>query len=235
MRQLSAVETAHLKSFTELRDCNSIEVEFDKEGLWGEQMQDIAHVFDSLPGWDGVILDPRLEQGMVGISELSSCWHTVDTPHRLNGEFCIKEFFDGLLDPPPDLGWDGSSPEEVQFFSELRVIDDTPRAANGLLAAVRIQPHVNPLEIWYYDKDLDRTPGFDTDYLRMDVDYCEYLDALLLTKGTFGWQYLFTEASLRDDRFRNIVADLTYMLELFPQLFPDYDYTTLARRLEERL
>ena len=36
----------------------------------------------------------------------------------------------------------------------------------------------------------------------MDVDYCEYLDALLLTKGTFGWQYLFTEASLRDDRFQ---------------------------------
>ena len=40
-----------LEVLHELRDCNSIEVEFDKEGLWGEQMQDIAHVFDSLPGW----------------------------------------------------------------------------------------------------------------------------------------------------------------------------------------
>ncbi|TDC88607.1 hypothetical protein E1161_23530 [Saccharopolyspora aridisoli] len=235
MRDLTDTEQAHLESFNEIRECEYVVVDFEHEGVWGEEFGDLASVFEDLPDWEGTILDPSLAQGVVGISELSSCWHTVDTRRHLSGEFSITEFYECLLRRPPDLGWDGSPPDEIRFFSELRVIDDTPRAANGLMGAVRIQKDVNPLEIWYYDKDLSRTPGFDLDYLRMDLDYHGYLDALLLTKGTFGWQYLFTEAPLHNERFREIAADLKYMLELFPNIFPDHDYTDLAKRLEDRL
>ncbi|GAA1677576.1 hypothetical protein [Streptomyces yatensis] len=237
MRELSFTEKAHLKSFNELRQCSSVDVLFENLGIWGEAEPPgtLRGVFENLSGWEGVILDPGLENCMVGISEMSSCWTTVGTSRRLRGEFSIKEFFDCLLDLPPEPGRDGSPSKESEFYSQLRIIDYAPRAANGMLSAVRVQPSVNPLEIWFIDSNLDRTAEYEDECIRMDVDYCGYLEALVMTKGVFGWQYLFTEASIRDERFRDFADNLTYMLELFPRLFPDYDYSPLLARLEARL
>ncbi|MCX4232473.1 hypothetical protein [Streptomyces ortus] len=236
MRKLTASENAHLKSFTELHECDSIDIFFENQGQWGEPEEPgaLTAVFDGVSGFEGVVLDPGLERCMVGISDLSSCWGTVDTLPRLRGEFSIKEFFDCLLDPPPELVREEPAPAEAEFYSQLRVIDSAPRAANGMMTAVRIQPGVNSLEIYFIDSGLDRTPEYENEYIRMDVDYCGYLDALLMTKGTFGWQYLFTEASSRDERFRDFSDRLAYMLELFPRIFPEYDYTPLRDRLEAR-
>jgi hypothetical protein len=237
VRELSTTEQAHLKSFTELQECDSVDILFENMGQWGEADEPgaLTAVFDGMTGFEGVVLDPELERRMVGVSDLSSCWSTVDALPRLRGEFAIKEFFDCLFDPSPQLGREGSPPEEVEFYSQLRIIDSAPRAANGMMSAVRIQPGVNPLEIFFIDSGLDRTPEYENEYIRMDVDYCGYLEALLATKGTFGWQYLFTEASIRDERFRDFSDRLTYMLELFPRLFPDHDYAPLRARLEARL
>lgn len=69
----------------------------------------------------------------------------------------------------------------------------------------------------------------------MDVDYCGYLAALLVTKGTYGWQYLFADVSLADDIHHHTVENARRMLEVFPRLFPGYDYAPLAARLEARL
>ena len=69
----------------------------------------------------------------------------------------------------------------------------------------------------------------------MDIDYCAYLAALRVTKGTFGWQYLFTEVSLAEEDYKNTARRLTDMLDVFPRLFPAHDYSELRARLEERL
>ncbi len=69
----------------------------------------------------------------------------------------------------------------------------------------------------------------------MDITYCQYLDALLLTKGTYGWQYLYTDISLRRGDFDETVRYLRGMLEVFPEIFPQHDYRELRERLEARL
>ncbi|MGI5424124.1 hypothetical protein [Streptomyces sp. CA-179760] len=56
-----------------------------------------------------------------------------------------------------------------------------------------------------------------------------------MTKGTFGWQYLFTDVSLRGDDFGETGRRLNDMLTVFPELFPGYDYQPLRSRLAARL
>lgn len=68
----------------------------------------------------------------------------------------------------------------------------------------------------------------------MEVTYREYLDALLVTKGTYGWQYLYTDVSLGRG-FGGVRRYLQGMIELFPEIFPNHDYSPLVERLEARL
>ncbi|RJO78426.1 hypothetical protein D5S18_05940 [Nocardia panacis] len=92
---------------------------------------------------------------------------------------------------------------------------------------MRIQRGVSPLEIWFHD----RSDG----PVRLDLDYCGYLEALVRTKGCFGWQYLFADVSLADHEHHHSLDNMRRMLEVFPKLFPEHDYTDLAERLNQRL
>ncbi|MFI9047085.1 hypothetical protein [Streptomyces sp. NPDC053427] len=58
----------------------------------------------------------------------------------------------------------------------------------------------------------------------MDVDLCGYLDALCVTKGAYGWQYLFTDVSLAEDDHEVTAEFLTEMLAVLPDVFPAHDY-----------
>ena len=119
-------------------------------------------------------------------------------------------------------------------MSELRMVDFAPVRATGEAAFIRIEPHKDRLEIWYQDRYLFDEDTNTQGFLRMELDYCEYLETLRLTKGAFGWQLLFVDVSLRDREFAWHVENLTAMLETFPAAFPQYDYTPLRHRLQAR-
>ncbi|MEV0701148.1 hypothetical protein AB0I53_25015 [Saccharopolyspora sp. NPDC050389] len=70
---------------------------------------------------------------------------------------------------------------------------------------------------------------------RLDLDYAGYLEALRITKGTFGWQFLFADVSLSDDEFDVTCQFMEIMLDVFPKLFPEHDYEPLRARLAERV
>lgn len=192
--------------------------------------------FDLRPEWQDVILDPRLDEATPWITELGCSWRGADRKNvpEIHGEFRVRNIYDALLRRAPDLAWEKAPDAEKQLVAAFRTIDDTPRSGVGLLTAIRVQPHVNPLEIWYYDKDLSRYPGYATDYTRLDLDYTEYMEMLPVTKGAFRWQYLFSDVSLRG-LGRQVISNLEAMLELFPIAFPEYDYAPLRARLEARL
>lgn len=100
---------------------------------------------------------------------------------------------------------------------------------------MRIRQDDAPLEIWYSAlADIGDEP-YPPGYIKMEITYCEYLDALLLTKGTYGWQYLYADISLRRSDFQEVFGYLRDMLELFPVEFQQYDYAPLRQRLEARL
>jgi hypothetical protein len=218
-----------MKSLHELRESPEIEVLSDNVGEWMYR--------DAVPPiatWRDMAIGP-LERCALRFTELASYWRTAAPPHELGGEFSVQDYIDAILsNEPPQLGWSGSSESELQFFSELRVIDGTPQSGVGTFSALRIQPNVDPLEMWFYDPELG-PPESDVSYLRMDITYCEYLETLSVTKGVYNWQYLFTDIPLRGPWFERRLAELRPMLRIFPNIFPDYDYRPLAARLEERL
>jgi hypothetical protein len=229
-------ERDYLRMIEELRSCDSIVV-FDDlvgaEDLQGgnlgrplsEQAAEVRAIAQSKPEWAGVTLDPEIERCGLRFPEIGSHWATAKGLPRLSGEFRLPMFYDALFAVPPSPAGDGPAAATVDH-AQLREIDGHPQSGSGLLAAVRLQPHTSPLEIWA------SSPG--TGPRKMDLDYCGYLDALLITKGAYGWQFLFTDVSLADDLFHHVVSNMEVMLGLFPELFPEYDYAPLAARLEAR-
>ncbi|MFI0465957.1 hypothetical protein ACH347_17935 [Saccharopolyspora sp. 5N102] len=93
-----------------------------------------------------------------------------------------------------------------------------------MVVSIRVEPNRAPQEIWVWDARIGA--------LQMDLGY---LEALALTKGTFGWQYLFTDASLASDDFHHTARYLKSMLRVFPEIFPHHDYAGLQERLAARL
>ncbi|WP_199896495.1 hypothetical protein [Streptomyces niger] len=238
MRTPTEIEKRLLQAQQEILDCSEIAVERSVTGDLGETFTEAPALFSYLPDWQGVQLGNRLCAGSPRISELANFWHygQASDATKISGEFRVTDLFTALLKNPPDLAWSGSTDEERDFFTQWRVIDDTPLSAMGQLAAIRIQPEVDPLEIWYYDMELTSTETRARQYVPLDLTYIEYLEQLAITKGTLGWQYLFTdEVMLGHPDFEDVRNQLTAMLELFPRLFPAWDYTELTRRLEARL
>ncbi|MCD9877604.1 hypothetical protein [Streptomyces guryensis] len=231
-------EARYLRMLNELHDAEGIEVsdetvEIDDEerhslGVpMARRAEEFLLMAQSDAQWDGFVIDPQIAERGLRFFEIGSYWRCAKPLPKVSGEFFLRTFFDVLVSSPPKLAWKGTPEGERVLYSQFRVIDSHPKSGSGLLAAVRIQTDTTPLEIWVWDARLGAK--------KMDLDYCGYLDALLLTKGAYGWQYLFTDVSLADDLFRNVTANLTDALEILPRLFPDGDYASLVSRLEARL
>ncbi|MEV0226424.1 hypothetical protein [Streptomyces sp. NPDC050704] len=235
MREPTHLESAHIDSFNEILNSESITVEHEEFRELGEVVDATPGVFSLLPEWKDVILGAELHRKTPRFNGLGCHWNTNEELPSFGGEFWITDVYVSLLQDPPDLAWEGSPDEERRLFEEFRVIDSTPSAATGQMTAIRVQPNVDPLEIWYFDMNLNTVEGWDRQYVRMNLTYPEYLNALLLTKGTFGWQYLYADVSLRSEGFEGVVYALESMIEVFPDVFPGQDYASLADRLQERL
>jgi hypothetical protein len=165
-----------------------------------------------------------------GDDEISACWE-LDSPEKLCGEFSVmslqRAFAENVHDHPLP---EELTPVERQRWSELRPFDGHPQGGTGEWVALRVGPGAP--ELWYYHPEtaLKNFAGF-----RMDIDHDQYLRALAITKGTYGWQKLFCDTdALDEDDMDEVRAGLEEMLELFPSLFPDHDYEPLRARLAER-
>jgi hypothetical protein len=235
MRNLSEIESVHIASFNEILTCDLMTVDDSELQELGEPLATTPGVFSLLPEWKDVILGSELARETPRFNGLGCRWRTKEPLAPFGGEFWITDLFVALLQDPPDLTWEDTPAEERALYEQFRIVDSTPVAATGQFTAVRVQPAVDPLEVWYYDMNLNTVEGCDRQYVRMDLTYPEYLDALLLTKGTFGWQYLYTDVRLRSDGFEGVLFSLQSMVETFPQIFPRHDYTSLAARLQERM
>lgn len=203
------------------------EIETHTQGSIDEERNDGAAVLDSIDEWYQVRLDPAYQKCISRFSQLGMHWSIDEPDVQLTGEFNIKYLLDVIGDVPPHLAGDDTPDTRRQLFSEFRVIDDTPSSGTGTLSSIRLQGTSATPELWFFD--------VRRDVFRMEVDYCEYMRHLLLTKGAYGWQYLFTDAPLRDRDFKGIVDGLKLMLQIFPEVFPNEDFAPLRTRLSERL
>ncbi|MEV0703458.1 hypothetical protein AB0I53_36850 [Saccharopolyspora sp. NPDC050389] len=227
MAELLDLERRLSKLIEQIRDCSLMEVEFCAEGDLDPERVDAAGVLADVADWYEVLLDASLEPAVTRFEELACHWSIDEPDVELSGEFSLIYLLDAFGNTPPRLAHAGTPDAERRLFSEFRVFDEPHRGGDGKLVSLRVQDGVTNPEVWFFDV----TRGT----YRLDVDYRGYLDALLLTRGTYGWQYLFTDVSLRDSEFEHVAEDMRLMLRTFPPLFPDDDFTPLRARLSERL
>ncbi|WP_436772458.1 hypothetical protein [Yinghuangia sp. YIM S09857] len=81
-------------------------------------------------------------------------------------------------------------------------------------------------EIWY-------SVNTDGTLVRLNLTYPEYLETLLLTRGLFGWQYLYADPHDPGLGYRR--TDLRLGLALLEQAFPDDDFSDLRARSDAHL
>ncbi|GAA4627997.1 hypothetical protein GCM10023196_042530 [Actinoallomurus vinaceus] len=196
------------------------------EALFGAihgPIDDFEFVFKSLAEDDGLPFSPAVQRYFFRCGEIAAQWQSPDPDFELAGEFHLTHLYITSL---MSHTWEGSDNWERDLYRELRVFDDTPRTGTGYLAALRAAHGTTDPEIWFFD--------MHRGVMEMDLDYGTYLDTLLVTKGTIGWQYLFCDTGMPDPGFAPVAKGLKEMLEVFPQLFPDHDYADLRARLRER-
>ncbi|MBC9728847.1 hypothetical protein [Streptomyces sp. TRM68367] len=214
-----------LHAIREVRESPFCDVKYEQVGAGGTGL-DPTGIFEMMAE-EGFPLTERLKEAYFPYRYMALHWISADPEVSLVGDFSVMNIDTGserkLLNLD-DFAWYES---DKALLSELSILDDISRGGSGQLATMRFLPGVSSPEIWYLDR-------FHT-FVKLDLDYRDYLDNLIITKGVIGWQYLFADVSLNDSEFSNTLDNIKIMLRVFPEHFPDYDYAPLQERLEARL
>ncbi|MFE0512694.1 hypothetical protein [Streptomyces sp. NPDC058964] len=225
-KEFTAYEERYLALMDELESGAGVRVLAEERGPVVTAYGDAETVLAKIARRFDLVLDPSSRSRVLRFRKLACQWEISGPGPTLAGEFGLKNLYTSITTGPLEIAQDFSSAADRRLAAELRLLDDQPEGGAGSFTALRMQPGVPLPEIWHFTV----AHGF----CRLDVGYAEYLDRLLVTKGTYGWQYLFADVSLRDPEFIHVRGRLSAMLSVFPKLFPEHDYSDLRARLEAR-
>ncbi|MFE1310370.1 hypothetical protein [Streptomyces sp. NPDC058755] len=224
--ELTEAERRFLGLLDELSEAPGVDVLHEERGPVDEYIGDADEAFQLLTDELGISLDASLRRVYLRFKGLSSHWAVERPDLYLTGEFSLHHIAAAMLIPGVEPAVDEPSEQEERLCAELRPFDEHLRGGGGTLSALRVTEGSTVPEVWYHHA----TRGT----FRMDIGYPEYLETLLVTKGTYGWQYLFTDVRFGDIDFQGAAENIQNMLQVFPEIFPDHDYSGLRARLEAR-
>jgi hypothetical protein len=212
------------RAIGEVRESSFFDVLYEQVGPGGPEL-DPTGIFELMVE-DGFPLTERLKEAYFPYRYKALHWRAADPDVPLFGEFNVMniDVSSEVKLPVQDFAWEKS---DEKLLSELSILDDISRGGGGQLATMRFLPGVSSPEIWFLDR-------FHT-FVKLDLDYRDYLDNLVITKGVTGWQYLFADVPLGAREYVSTLESLRTMLQILPEHFPDYDYEPLVARLHERL
>ncbi|MDI3385035.1 hypothetical protein QIS99_02215 [Streptomyces sp. B-S-A8] len=211
------------KTFKEIHDSSDLTAWETQFGEVPRYLDDPEYVFGSLAQDYGLPFSPAVQRNFFRFDKISAYWESTEEGSELVGEFQLNHVYSRRL---MSHTWEGTDDWERNLYKELRIFDNTPRTGSGRMAGLRASPGTTDPEIWFFDMRQGA--------MEMELDYGTYLDTLMVTKGAIGWQYLFCDAGFGDSGFTPIVGGLKEMLDVFPRLFPDHDYSDLKARFRER-
>ncbi|WP_328869525.1 hypothetical protein OHT76_05065 [Streptomyces sp. NBC_00287] len=189
---------------------------------------DVAEtVFEELAEEDDLPLSRRIQEYFFRYGAVEAAWRSRRPDTALVGEFKLHHIMSAVGNMRMTRYWKGEDDEERALYKDLRIIDDTPQTGSGRMSLLRATPGATDPEVWFFDMRQGAMP--------MELDYPAYVETLMVTKGVIGWQYLYCEPDRCGEGFFPLEDGLKEMLDVFPRLFPDHDYTDLRARLEERL
>ncbi|MFJ1749603.1 hypothetical protein ACIOJD_25635 [Streptomyces sp. NPDC088116] len=235
MSTYNTLERKHAASIEAIRSCQSLHVEHSAIG-------DLEEGFDELPDpeeynrdWRGLQLDATMVEQPLRFSQLNIHWQTRDPLPKFSGEYSIPPAGEILLQLPDPISADLKDHFQRDFLGQLRRIDSAYRSSLGFISCLRMTPLTSPIEVWFAAMENIGQSQYPSGYVRLDLDYHGYMEALLLTKGFHGWQFLFADLAFGSGEGTYIVEGVRRALETLPSLFPHEDFTELQRRLEARL
>jgi hypothetical protein len=234
MPNLNTLELQYKEMLQRLRKTKELtlaERSFGEPSLSFKQLEDLSH-FD--PAWTDIRLDSSMLRDSLRLTEVSAYWESKSSPDQLHGEFHILSPVEILGMGPSPAAEAMEDPFHQEFVAQLRPFDIGQRVVPLFRSNIRMTQQ-SPLEIWFEDQKTIGDPPFPYGYIKLDLTFVEYQEALLLTKGLHGWQYLFTEAPLGTTDFNVVRERLEHGLQVLPGLFPEDDFSPLQERLEARL
>jgi hypothetical protein len=219
-------ELALRKAVRELQAVPAIQISVGE--LEDEAPSDLspAQVENDIREGFGTNLPQSVTQCSVAYEQISYHWWIDHSEGSASGEFNLRPPCTCLPAIPPSAEW-VMSDSERELSDQFLLFDDFPQGGTDPYVALRLDSDTRSPEIWYHATECGP--------LLLDLDYCTYLRTLAITKGALGWHFLFADISLKQADFRSYINELKGMLAVFPELFPEYDYTSLQERLEARL
>ncbi len=185
-----------------------------------------------IEGGLGYKLPDNFKQYIFPSSRLSVCWHyEIDGKYEVGGEFSLRNLYAVLCVEQDQLWTEHSSEPEKKFLKTLRVFDRYPNVGADKYTAFKVEDKVASPEIWYCDEDDDR-------YYKLDLEYNDYLECLLETRGFYGWQILFSSKiesfvyKHRDLASNTTIKWIQKRLEDMPKLFPNTDFSKYQQRFD---
>jgi hypothetical protein len=226
MQDADDLEGRCLRAVRELGAAANVRIEYEYVSPSTATSEEVDLTLRELDAIGRLHLESALRHQFFVPREVHVLWESEDHP-TLGGEFQLHSTVDSASHPeyvPTDVNL---KPRRQKILSELRAIDSLPQSGMGAVAGVRLAAEP-PFEMWYYSKT-------ERMFQKLNLSPSDYLETVLATKGTTGWQYLFADVDFKDSWLEEVGSDLQTMLETFPALFPEYDYEPLRARLEARL
>jgi len=234
VQQLNQLEARHTSSLADLRSSEHANLLDERLGDIGPRFGDIEPLTMFHEEWSELRLDPEMHSDSLRF-EVAAHWESTPPLPRFSGEYRIPapmEIVSQGTDPSASMLNDDFHRE---FVSELRYFDNSYASGRGFMSYLRMVPNSSPLQVWFSALVGTNFPPYPPGYVRLDLTYNEYLSALLLTKGLYGWQYLYADVSFGDPALEHLTECLRNGLDALPDMFPGWDYTSLSQRLEARL
>ncbi|MFF0434568.1 hypothetical protein ACFYU9_20330 [Streptomyces sp. NPDC004327] len=225
-RDPTPVERRFLDMIAKLKQSDAIDVRGERKGDISDVVEDTAAGFALLEELFGITLDPALVDHHVRYWELGIHWYEAGASVGAGGEFVLRELVDALMSGPPDAG-SVRDEEEAALFGELRVIDYLPDSGENAFAAVRLAKDTLAPRTWVH--------WFPHGLFELELDYPGYLEALLLTRGFYGWQFLYADVRLADPAYAPLADLIRTGLDFLAAALPDPRYEELETRLADRL
>ncbi|MDF3143921.1 MULTISPECIES: hypothetical protein [unclassified Streptomyces] len=226
MQDADDLERRCLRAVRELGEEANVRIEYEYVSPSAATSEEVDLALRELDANGRLHLESALHHQFFVPREVHVLWESEDHP-TLGGEFQLHSTVDSASHPeyvPRDVNL---KPRRQKILSELRAIDSLSQSGMGAVAGVRLAAEP-PFEMWYYSKT-------ERMFQKLNLSPSGYLETVLATKGTTGWQYLFADVDFKDSWLEEVGSNLQTMLETFPTLFPEYDYEPLRARLEARL
>lgn len=228
MNALRGFEDQCLRAVAELQQCGGLVVDTDEIPPVIAEFADPDWVLADIASRTGLQLpDHPFRDHFFASNSIAARWRSEGDP-QIVGEFALSHIHRCLVGDPPELEDPALSDDEGDILFELRVIDQEPFSGSGRLTGIRLAEGGSSHELWLYDMSQERLE-------RLDADYGTYLENVLITKGAYGWQYLFADVDFKEPGLGDVADNLSEMLRVFPEMFSGHSYADLQRRLEARL